>query len=464
MPMCRCAEFQKAPPPGFLDRSSTVFANWRASTMTPRTGNASAPSAAAGGATESTASERAADRAFVEGLEGRIEGMQAQILELQLAVGALHREKDLVQGRLDAYTYPVLTLPNEIISEIFVRFLPAYPHRSPLIGPNSPSLLGQICRTWRNIALSTPELWRAVKLTLKKKRRFEQQSRLLETSLERSGSCRLSIELRFRRSDADRATWELPFLQTLARHCARWEHLKLYMSTNSLSSIEGPLPLLRCFQIGMFGGYPDAQHSSTSAFLMAPLLSRVHMQSYLNSHFSILPWSQLTVLTVEWIAGHQFMDVLSCAVNLVFCQFSFYDLSIDRQPRKDVALPSLETLILSESLIRSRQLGGLQLLTLPALRRLQVAEPFLQPDPIGTLVALVSRSGCILQELCITSSSLSSDVYRTALPSVASFIFDGQLDIDDLDDVLFGLWDNASGDSDSETDSEGDEESSDESD
>ncbi|KAJ7704542.1 hypothetical protein B0H17DRAFT_1224669 [Mycena rosella] len=111
--------------------------------MTPRTGSEPGP-----GPTESTASERAADRA-------RVERLEAQILELQHTLGALQQEKDLVQGRLDTYTYPVLTLPNEIVSEIFVNFLPVYPQRSPLSGPRSPALLAQICRKWRAIALET---------------------------------------------------------------------------------------------------------------------------------------------------------------------------------------------------------------------------------------------------------------------------------------------------------------------
>ncbi|KAJ7704604.1 hypothetical protein B0H17DRAFT_1193807 [Mycena rosella] len=182
--------------------------------MTPHT--ESDPSATA---TESTASERVADRARIEGLDVRIKGMETQILELQHAVGAPQQEKDSVQGHLDAYRYPVLTLPNEIMSEIFVHFLPVYPYRSPLIGPRSPALLAQICRKWRDIALSTPELWRAVKLTLYKKRRFEQQLHLLESYLERSGSCPLSIELWSNFSDLDPPTWELPFLRTIARHC-----------------------------------------------------------------------------------------------------------------------------------------------------------------------------------------------------------------------------------------------------
>ncbi|KAJ7705931.1 hypothetical protein B0H14DRAFT_2415857, partial [Mycena olivaceomarginata] len=53
---------------------------------------------------------------------------------------------------------PVLTLPNEIISEIFVQFLPVYPLSSPSTGPFSPTLLTQICRRWREIALTTPLL------------------------------------------------------------------------------------------------------------------------------------------------------------------------------------------------------------------------------------------------------------------------------------------------------------------
>ncbi|KAJ7700315.1 hypothetical protein B0H17DRAFT_1128738 [Mycena rosella] len=415
--------------------------------MTPRTGNESDPSAT--GATEATASERAADRA-------RVEGLEAQILEPQHTLGALQQEKDLAQGRLDVYRYPVLTLPNEIVSEIFIHFLPIYPHRSPLIGPRSPALLGQICRKWRDIALSTPELWRAVRLTLNKKRRLAQQLHLLESSLERSGSGRLSIELCLKSGDADTEIWELPFLQTITRYCARWEHLKLYISPKSLSSIEGPLPLLRRFRIGV---YSHVRKSSTPAFLMAPLLSTVHMHTCHYSLFSILPWSQLTVLTAKWITEREFTHVLSQAVNLVFCQFTIYDLGIEQQPRRDVVLPSLETLILSEFLHSNPLLKSLELLTLPALRRLQIAEPFLQPDPIGTLVSLVSRSGCILQELCITSSSLPGDMYRTALPSVASLILNGQLHIDDLDDVSFGKWDSASEDGSRDSDSEIDSES-----
>lgn len=47
----------------------------------------------------------------------RIADLEAQILDLET-------QKAVVQERLDAYKYPVSTLPNEIISEIVVHFLP----------------------------------------------------------------------------------------------------------------------------------------------------------------------------------------------------------------------------------------------------------------------------------------------------------------------------------------------------
>ncbi|KAJ7897415.1 hypothetical protein B0H13DRAFT_2521789 [Mycena leptocephala] len=69
----------------------------------------------------------------------RVADIEAQILDLERSLSALRDEKALVQERLDAYKYPVLTLPSEIISEIFIHFLPTYP-LPPLIGIFSPSL------------------------------------------------------------------------------------------------------------------------------------------------------------------------------------------------------------------------------------------------------------------------------------------------------------------------------------
>ncbi|KAJ7854619.1 hypothetical protein B0H13DRAFT_1480666, partial [Mycena leptocephala] len=88
---------------------------------------------------------------------------------------------------------PVLTLPNEIISEIFVHFLPIYPRFPPLHGSLSPTSLTHICRKWHEIALATPLLWRAFRLSSDDSIPFERQRDISELWLKRSRSCPLSI-------------------------------------------------------------------------------------------------------------------------------------------------------------------------------------------------------------------------------------------------------------------------------
>ncbi|KAJ7918329.1 hypothetical protein B0H13DRAFT_296024 [Mycena leptocephala] len=92
----------------------------------------------------------------------RLAEIEAQIRDLERTLVELRAEKMLVQERLSSCTYPVLTLPNEIVSEIFIHFLPLRPLCPPLTGRLSPTTLTQICRRWRQVAQATPELWRAI--------------------------------------------------------------------------------------------------------------------------------------------------------------------------------------------------------------------------------------------------------------------------------------------------------------
>ncbi|KAJ7875869.1 hypothetical protein B0H14DRAFT_43874 [Mycena olivaceomarginata] len=88
-----------------------------------------------------------------------------------------------MQGIMGA---PMLGLPHEMLAEIFYNFLPIYPMCSGLVGLQSPTLLSHVCRRWRNIALSLPRLWRAIKLDIVREP-HPQQLDLLRTWLGRSG-------------------------------------------------------------------------------------------------------------------------------------------------------------------------------------------------------------------------------------------------------------------------------------
>ncbi|KAJ7165745.1 hypothetical protein C8R46DRAFT_996835 [Mycena filopes] len=99
---------------------------------------------------DSTASEQRAFLAKIASIVGKYRHCVEELEELQ-------RE---AEASLAAVTYPVLTLPPEITSGIFSACLPTdsegflcpAPHTAPL-------LLAQICRHWREVALSMCELW-----------------------------------------------------------------------------------------------------------------------------------------------------------------------------------------------------------------------------------------------------------------------------------------------------------------
>ncbi|KAJ7672442.1 hypothetical protein DFH06DRAFT_93023 [Mycena polygramma] len=408
-----------------------------------------------------SAAERAADRA-------RITDIGTQIQELEASLGKLKERRNLLRDRLDAYTYPVLTLPNEIVSEIFVHFLPVYPTPPPILGILSPNLLVQICRKWREIALTTPTLWRGISLNLHKQTRLQQKLRLLETSLKRSASCPLSINLHIGlRGDYPETTDVI--LRTIATHCSRWEHLKLDALIYSFPSIVGPLPVLRTLSMGSIKDVAEYTiPPSISAFHAAPMLRKVDLLVYRSRLF---PWSQLTLVTVRLMGLAQCMELLTQATNLVCCRLGIHIYGLTEDPGlPPVTLAHMETFILGcDDLELAPTWSLVDKVTLPALRRFEVSESLLIEDPIATLVSLLSRSGCRIHELCVSGATISHALYRLALPSVDSLSF-GRLEIRDPFLVELQEWTRKDsepeegGISGSETESKEDGETNDESD
>ncbi|KAJ7030632.1 hypothetical protein C8F04DRAFT_1042279 [Mycena alexandri] len=368
----------------------------------------------------------AADRA-------RIAVIKAKIMELERSLASLNEERDLLQERIDGYAYPVLTLPNEVVSEIFVHFLPIYPNAPPILGRKSPNVLGETCHHWREIALSTPMLWRAISLSLRNGMRLHHKLRLLDTWLQRSGSCLLSINIDLGDDHGDDEGIPVLFIRTIAVHSARWEHLRLYSESaaSHFPSITTPLPFLRTLSMSARQHGVMAAHNTESlnfAFHTAPLLRNVAVAFWGEHSIFLYPWSQLTAFTGHLIWPRHCVDILTQALNLVYCKFYIDSLREEPQisPLNMVTLPYLQTFILNGD--PSNTYGNiLRMLTLPALQKLQVAEHLLQGDPVETLKSLFSRSKCSVRELYVIDEPQSSDLYRLAFPTVGSIIFDSEL-------------------------------------
>ncbi|KAJ6470252.1 hypothetical protein C8R47DRAFT_1325308 [Mycena vitilis] len=224
--------------------------------------------------------------ASLESDRARIKTLDAQISDLTRFLSAAQAERAVLRGRLNSYRYPVFTLPNELVSEIFVHFLPAYPLCPPLTGTRSPELLPQICRKWRDIALSTPTLWRAISLD-SGEAAVEQRERVKDW-LRRFGYCPLSICM-----DQDfTTTVEVKnlLLKIMAAHCtARREYIRLDVSHSDFS-VKETLPLLCDLEF-------QAYNVPSVTFPEMPRLRAATLWDF-SYPVDLLPWSQLTSLTL----------------------------------------------------------------------------------------------------------------------------------------------------------------------
>ncbi|KAJ7320832.1 hypothetical protein DFH08DRAFT_387805 [Mycena albidolilacea] len=349
----------------------------------------------------------AADRA-------RIADLDTQIQDLQRSLSVLQRERSLVQGRLDAYNYPVLTLPNEIICEIFTRFLPIYPKCPPLIGPLSPIFLTHICRGWRKIALSFAALWRATDISWN-----HSAPDVVSAVLSRSGLCPLSIRMDAPELNPDLDHYGPELLAAAIPHYTRWEYLTLHLTEHFTDAnyprIDGPMPLLQHLDLWLNGGssYPVVSLRSG-----APLLRTVILNDYAAAKV-ILPWVQLTSLTLTIIYLHECVPILQQTSNLIHCVLELCD-SDDVVSDGAVTLPSLETLAIKElDPTTMEPINYLRTFIVPALGDLEVPERFLGLDPIDSLASLISKSGCKLHQVGITDSTLGLEApFRAAFPSM----------------------------------------------
>ncbi|KAJ7470978.1 hypothetical protein FB451DRAFT_1135233 [Mycena latifolia] len=315
-------------------------------------------------ATNSTVSSRVEARA-------RISDLDAQISMLEAAPSSLRNERDAFQEQLDSCIYPVLTLPTEIVSEIFTHFVPVYPARPPLVGLLSPSTLGQVCRTWRQIAISTPSLWRAIRLDLDNRINRPTQLRLLDTWLERSRTSPLSISLDYSVRDMYLAI--LPFIETVFRHAFHFEEMNVRLPFRYMAFLPiQNFPVLHTLTFRPSDVCP-AGADPILLFDQAPNLTNVTVNGYFDPFLLILPWSQITTINALCLFEEELIEILRLAVNLV--RFSVNLFATDNRPPMPVVPPHMHLQDLTfhvSPLPTAEEIHIFDELTLPALRSLEV--------------------------------------------------------------------------------------------
>ncbi|KAK7018480.1 F-box domain-containing protein [Favolaschia claudopus] len=347
----------------------------------------------------------------------RLVELEMQILEAERTLAALRLQELVARARLNAYKYPVLTLPDEIIAEMFLHFVPEYPKCSPVAGPRSPMRLTHVCRLWRAIALAAPRLWRALSLP------FRSSSSLDNLWLSRAGSLPLAICLQ--ESDGDtpdfpaHVTALLPYLPQ-----ALCEYLEIGLASrvSDLPLIKSDFPILKHLDLSL----SDIRPHGIELFNV-PMLRSVVVEIH-ATHGIALPWTQLDTLSLYDITLSNCEDVLRQVTNLLHLNLELFvdDDAHDFVIEPAINLPYLKSFKADGERNMKRLLDSF---VLPSLLQLDVAEDYLGKDPIASLTTFILRSGCKLEKLYVTyADSLSNTPY---LPTFAS--------VEEVH-VLLGSW------------------------
>ncbi|KAJ6510385.1 hypothetical protein C8R45DRAFT_813932 [Mycena sanguinolenta] len=341
--------------------------------------------------------------------------LRARLVELNLGIshlrGPLLRPNRLVEERyvvrraLDSIVfYPILTVPPEIMQEIFVFCLPD-DSEGPLVPDRkvAPLLLLNVCRKWREIALSAPRLWASIRVNLRSEC-FDNSLPLLECWLARARSVPLSVAVVYMNYEDNPSPEQL--ISSLERSSEQWQDVRLelpFKDLRRLNGIEGKVPLLKKLLIGptdaYFAGMEGLRITPITAFSDAPLLREVHLVT--GFPFTLeLPWAQLTKLQATSLSVCECLEILEASPALVECTLSLRQ-SFDMAHA--ARIPPLENLRALTLRTSGFHVDLLHCLTLPVLQELQfhVAPGASREDSLAKLAAFVERSGiaCCLKEI-----------------------------------------------------------------
>ncbi|KAF7354704.1 F-box domain-containing protein [Mycena sanguinolenta] len=264
------------------------------------------------------------------------QSLRDRLAELNVQIALLEVERDIIQKKLSSVTYPVLKLPFDVTSEIFLNCVPDLQDSLPIFdfSPERlpiPVLLTQICRAWRKIAFKIPQIWATFFLGLDavwRKDNTLRPPRLAEW-LAKTGSSPLSFVLE--RRSLDRSPTPTPLLGPILALSNQWQNVDLrlphadFVNPQFQSNVRGRLHFLEKLRI-------NTNHRGgtaiVTAFELAPRLHSVSLEC-LRADGILLPWRQLTHYTGTRTTGMDCLHVLRSADALVECKFDWIDGDMD---------------------------------------------------------------------------------------------------------------------------------------
>lgn len=304
---------------------------------------------------------------------------------------------------------PILRFPPEIASYIFECCLPIRDETFFVCldrhhDRRMPWLLRSICRGWRDIFSSTPQLWSTIILDLPKSDSNGLLARFTQEWIDRSCSLPVTIWIHCRHIYPTPQlidSW-IPFFDAINRCSGRWECLSLNVPDILLPYFQGDgqtpsrLKELRLYD----KGYSNRCHG----FFLRNAIPHPEKVTIDTSPLSLIGirWSHLKHVSIRQIGLSECLALFQLAPDMTYCHIlSISSLTTDSPSSSEhIIHRSLKTLLLGNS---DHILHILRRLTLPSLEELQAGTFWPKCDE--NLPAFVKRSSCPLTKLAIGGSS-----------------------------------------------------------
>ncbi|KAJ7136872.1 hypothetical protein C8R44DRAFT_363556 [Mycena epipterygia] len=342
-------------------------------------------------------------------LRSRLDAIEQRMAALESQMALLRKEREDILEELAAIVYPVLTLPSDITSEIFLHWYAARPLNQYRPPPPSPLPLASTCKLWRAIALSTCRLWTHLRFGGSASAALGHR---LQNWLPRAGA--LPVDLRIHLPTSSSQECEAVF-RIIAQYSSRWGSLDI-TSDHPISipaDIHGSFSSLTRISLQIRGWSDGDALTEIPAFLNAPRLQEVALTNVALFDWQIsLPWTQLTALSLWHQTVDECLEILTHTPNLEVLTFS-YGSSMDPVTSAPCVLRHLHTI--SIGCDESHEL--LDYLILPSLDRAN----FFSDECAERVKPLITRSGCSPRTLELDiydPDFLFIHLYMLSLPSV----------------------------------------------
>lgn len=330
-------------------------------------------------------------------LQDRLLYLDTHISRLEQILDKARRERQWIRESIDihvAATAPVHHIPDEILSNIFLETIPPLeliirdPQNHNNFLQHLPWTASQVCQRWRNIAISSPQLWSVIAFSIPgpfSGRQIQDIAQLVKECLSRSRDAPLSLQIiSGENAGLDDDGCQLSILRQIVSQAERWQNVSLnIMGSNCydiVCNIKGRMSRLRRL-------YPCYPFTLYDLFAATPQLCDIDV--IINSYGS----SSLPFYVPMF---HLVQSSQHCLVRINFWTGANDSAAIAAFAPEPISFPSLSVLRGPDRILRA--------FTAPSLKILGI--DWDEESNIDDVLSFLKRSSCQLQELDLSTETM----------------------------------------------------------